>query len=141
MMYKKSAQGNSPGISFKGVPCLVVPDQSLKLQDILARFVRREALPVGQVGRYGSEGSIDPESDSPLNIDQEKAKYWDLTEKDEFAREVMRVRAEHETKVRKLEAEAKAKKEADEKAAFDKKVRIAARKYAKENPGGTPGSI
>lgn len=129
------------GVSFEGVKDQVVPDQSLTLKEILTRFVRGEALPVGQKHTYGSDGSIDPESESNFNVDLEKAKHWDLTEKAEFRDAVM---AERE---RLGKVEASKKKDADEKkaladkAAFDKKVRIAAKKYAKQYPGGTGSSI
>lgn len=129
----------TPGEKRKGKK-EVVPDQSLSLKEILRRFVRNEALPVGHKAVYGSDGEIDPESDSQFNIDQEKAKHWDLTEKDEFREEVMKIREEHI----KAEKQAKAKKdkEAAEKAEkdFARKVRLAAKKYAKKYPGEA-GSI
>lgn len=115
-------------------PDQVVPDQSLTLRDILTRFVRREALPVAHQGVYGSEGSIDPESDSPFNVDQEKLRHADLTVKDEF-RELV---AEHEREYkraleRKAETGRQEKAEKD-KADFEKKVRIEARKLARKKP-------
>lgn len=119
---------------------IVVPDQSMSLKEILTRFVKHESLPVAHKGVYGSDGEIDPESESEFNIDQEKAKHWDLTEKQEFRDKVAEYHEEFEKSRREKaqrEAEEKAKKE---KAEFDKKVRIAARKYAKENPGN-PGRI
>lgn len=141
MKFKKSSIPTPDvGISYLGVIDQVVPDQSLKLQDILQRFVRKEALPVGHPSRYGSDGEIDPESDSPFNIDQEKARHWDLTEKQEFRDEVMKAREEFES-ARKAQEKAEAEKKAKaDQEAFEKKVRIAARKYAKENPGNR-GSI
>lgn len=38
--------------SFKGVPKIVVPNQSMSLQEILKRFIKRESLPVARQGVY-----------------------------------------------------------------------------------------
>lgn len=121
-------------------PKQVVPDQSLSLREILQRFVRHEPLDVAHAGVYGSQGDIDPESDSPFNIDQEKAKHWDLTEKDEFREMVMEEREKVEKVKKAGEAKKAAQKAEAEKKAYDEKVRQAAIEYVKQNPGG-PGSI
>lgn len=117
----------------------VVPDQTIKLQEILRRFVRGEALPLGKPTVYGSEGEIDPESDSEFNVDQEKAAHWDLTERDEFAEKVRIGTAEYE----KAEAEKKRLQdvEAAEAArkADEKRIRLAAQKLAKKQGSKTPG--
>lgn len=123
-----------------GRPSLVVPDQSMSLRDILTRFVRKESLPVAHAATYGSEGSIDPESDSEFNIDQEKAKSWDLTEKDEFAEKVRAKHAEHHAAEQEKLKKAKADAEAKAKAEYDKRVRLEARKLAKK-AGEKPPSI
>lgn len=140
MKFKKLAvPAPSEGISFEGVVDQVVPDQTIKLKEILERFVRKEALPVGHRGTYGSDGSIDPESDSEFNVDVEKARHWDLTERAEFADKVSAARRESEKAEKdRLKKEAADKALRDQKD-FDKKVRIAARKMAK-NPA-KPGSI
>ena len=123
-----------------GRPKLVVPDQSMSLKEILQRFVRKEPLPVSHRGSFGSEGEIDPESDSEFNIDQEKAKSWDLTEKQEFADKVRAKHAEHhaleQDKLRKQKVQAELKAKED----YDKRVRIEARKLAKK-AGQKPPSI
>lgn len=123
-----------------GRPKEVVPNQSMSLKEMLERFVRKEPLPVAHSGKFGSEGEIDPESDSEFNIDQEKAKGWDLTEKEEFADKVRAKHAEwhaaEQEKLRKQKAEAEAKAKAD----WDKKVRMEARKLAKK-AGQKPPSI
>lgn len=93
-------------------PDQVVPDQSLSLREILMRFTRHEALPVGNKTQFGN--GQDPEGDSPLNIDLEKAAHWDLVERDEFNAKVADMKSQFE----KQEQE-KAKKAADEKAAKD----------------------
>lgn len=140
MKFKKGAIPHpSPGAP-GGRPKQVVPDQSLSLKDILNRFVRKEALEVGHPSQYGSDGEIDPESDSQFNIDQEKAKHWDLTEKAEF-REAVMIEREKFTKAEKAKAaQAAADKAKADKLADEKRIRIAAKKYAKNNPGNQ-GSI
>lgn len=115
-------------------PKQVLPDQSLSLKEILQRFVRHEALPVGRNMTYGSENYIDPESDSELNIDVEKARYWDMTEKAEFKARVKEYESVHQTNEAKR---AKAKATADAKKAeleFNEKVEKRARELAKKPP-------
>lgn len=123
-----------------GRPKQVVPDASMSLKEILQRFVRKEPLPVAHNGVFGSDGLIDPESESEFNIDQEKARGWDLTEREEFADKVRAKHAEHHAleveKQRKVKQEAEAKAKAD----FDKRVRLEARKLTKKQAGST-GSI
>lgn len=118
-----------------------VPDQSYSLKEILARFVRHEPLPVGHATRYGSDGDIDPESPSEFNIDQEKAKYWDLAEKQEFRERVMAVREQFEAKKSDRVKKAKAEKAEADKRKYEDDVQKAAEAYVKKNPGGSPGSI
>lgn len=119
-------------------PKLVVPDQSLSLREILKRFTRHEALPIGSNTHYGSDGSIDPESDSEFNIDVEKARYWDLTEKDDFKAMVYAEKARHE-KIEKAKADkVKAANAAKQKAEFDSAVqREAAKMAGKTTPAGS----
>lgn len=121
-------------------PDQVVPDQSLTLKEILARFTRGEALPVGLPVQYGSQTEIDPESDSEFNIDLEKSRSWDLTEKMEFRQRVDEVKAEFEARQKEKDAKTKAAEAEKQKADFDKKVRLAAKKLAAKNPVQT-GSI
>lgn len=129
----------SQGTKVEGVKN-VVPDQSMSLREILQRFVRKETLPVGHQGVFGSDGAIDPDSDSEFNIDQEKARGWDLTEKDEFNEKVRAEVRKHEA----AESQKKAKEAADAaakaKADYEKAVRIAARKLVKKG-GEQPPSI
>lgn len=128
------------GCDPKKRPKLVVPNQSMSLREILTRFVRQEALPVEHKGVFGSDGSIDPESDSEFNIDQEKAKGWDLTEKDDFAEKVRARHAEHHALEQEKAKKAKADAEVKAKADYDKRVRLEARKLAKK-AGEKPPSI
>lgn len=63
------------GISFVGCEVLTVPDQTLSLAEILERFTRDEALPIGHDVSY----------DDDAEVDYEKMKYADLVDKAEFA--------------------------------------------------------
>lgn len=111
----------------------VLPDQSLTLQEILTRFVRHEALPVGHDYAYGSE-NMDPESDSPLNVDLEKLKFADLTEKDDYKAETHRVKEAYE-EAEKRKADKAAKVAADKKAAEDEaRIQAEVEKRAKGSP-------
>jgi len=111
------------GVSFVGEVDQVVPDQSMSLAYILERFTRGEAVPVGH------EGHFDEESD----IDLEKLQKADLVDKAEYVERLEDVKKRHEKQekakaVKKAEADALAAKVAEEK-----RIRIAARKLAKEN--------
>lgn len=110
----------------------VVPDQSMSLKEILTRFTRSEPLPVGHNGSYGSDSGIDPESDSPFNIDLEKARHMDLTEKDDFKELVAQAEAEHKAAEQKKAETGRQKKAEKDKAEFEKRVRMEARKLAKK---------
>lgn len=134
MKFKPFTLGPHKGIKITE-PDQVVPDQSLSLKEILTRFVRHEALPVGQRVAYGSEGSLDPESDSPLNIDQEKARYMDLTEKDEFKEMVSEATQLFEEKQKQHDAQSAAEKQIAEEKERQKRIRIAARKLANKKTG------
>lgn len=102
--------------------------------------MRAEALPVAHSGVYGSDGSIDPESDHELNIDVEKAKGWDLTEKAEYGERVRQYVAQHDSHLKeKAEAQAKANREKAEKD-YRRAVRMEAKKLARKS-GGKPDSI
>ncbi|MEM2002456.1 MAG: hypothetical protein QXT77_07425 [Candidatus Methanomethylicaceae archaeon] len=94
----------------------VVPDKSLTLVEILKRFTRGEALPLGHTVNYGGDEDLD----NPLNVDLEKVAFADLTEKDELKQQIEAVQAKHKeeeaVKAKKTaEAKAKAKAEAEEK--------------------------
>lgn len=81
----------------------------MSLEEILRRFTRGEPLDVDMGGEYGED-----DIDNPLNVDLEKLKTADLTEKAEYQERLNEVK----TKYEKQEAEksAKAKKAAFEKA-------------------------
>lgn len=116
----------SLGESYVGVPDEVVPDQSMSLREILSRFTRGEAVPVGH---DTSEGIQDE--------DLEKLKHADLVDKAEYMEKLKDVQRTHEA-----QEKAKAKKAAEEaakaaKAAEERRIRIAARKLAKGSSGGS----
>lgn len=56
------------GQSFKGVKISVLPSQSMSLQEIIKRFVRKESLPIEKPGVY-----------SENHGDIEKMRYEDIT--------------------------------------------------------------
>lgn len=138
MKFKKTQiPAPSPGLVITE-PDQVVPDQSLTLKEILQRFVRHEALPVGNNANFGN--GQDPEGDSPLNIDLEKAAHWDLTERDDFNATVAEMKNEFETQEKKKAAKAKAEAAEKRKADFQKSVEAEVEKRMKKGPADA-GSI
>lgn len=128
MVYKKAQNpGPSQGIRITEAD-QTVPDQSLSLAEILRRFTRHEVLPVGHKGQYGSEVLMDPESDSELNIDVEKLRHADLTEKAEY-------RSTVREKIQEFEREEDARKEREAK---EKAERIAKKKAAQAQSSEPP---
>jgi len=90
------------GQSFVGVKRVVVPMQSMSLQEIIKRFVRNEALPVAKEGVYNDQ----------YDYDLEKLAHEDLTVQHE-------VMAEMKAKADTLKAKAK-KEDSDRKDAMSK---------------------
>lgn len=111
-------------------PDQVVPDQSLSLREIIQRFTRNEALPVGMKGQYGSDSGIDPESESEFNVDVEKSAHWDLTEKHEFIDRVKEVGKEFEAAEKERAQRAAEKEAAEREKAIARRVKAEARKLA-----------
>lgn len=68
------------GKSFKHCKCVVVPNQSMTLRDILIRFTRREALPVEKEGSY-TEGYGDLEKLARKDITEQLEVAEDLGRK------------------------------------------------------------
>lgn len=125
--YKQSARPMADkGISFKGVPNILVPDQGMSLNDILKRFTRGEAVPVGQPVHYEDAGDR-------FDIDVEKMQFADMTERAEFSKKLQEVRDEYDRQMKEKAKADKAKAEAEAKKDFEKRVRIAARKQAKQS--------
>lgn len=89
---------------------LTVPDQSLSLQDILERFTRKEALPIGKEVSYNDEVEID----SPFAVDLEKLAKADIIDKNEAVAQWKEVSQTYEREQKAREAQ---QKKAAEKAA------------------------
>lgn len=107
------------GQDFKGVKRVTVPKQSMSLQEIVRRFVRREAVPVSQDGIYETRFG-----------DLEKLATADIYDRLERAEELRdQISAFNKREKDRVEKEAADKKAADE-AAFEKRVAdgIAAKK-------------
>lgn len=118
MNYKSYALPSpSIGVAISGKK-IVVPNQSLSIEEILQRFTRNEALPIGQEVQYH-------ESDDDL----EKISHMDLVDKAEYAetlKETQRVYKKQEAVKAKAEkdrllaeAKAEAKKEAEKASKAD----------------------
>lgn len=107
----------SEGISFIGIKDEVVPDQSMSLQEILERFTRGEAIPVGMQTETGDE-----DLDNPLNVDLEKMKFADLTDKAEYSEKLEEVKRSYDKQEKKKAAKIAAETAAAQKAAEEKKI-------------------
>lgn len=119
MQFVKNAipQETWPGIDFSKEKVIVLPDDSLSLEEILDRFTRKESLPIGLDMEYGED-----ESDNPLNIDLEKMANADLVDKELYLKALYEVSARFKRQEQeKAEAEANAKTEA-EKAEVEKRI-------------------
>lgn len=110
----------SIGEDFTGVKDEVVPDESLSLEEILSRFTRGESLEVEHEGNY----------DDQTEVDLEKLKSADLVDRAEYVDRLKAVQKQYEEQEAQAEASRKSAAEAEEKAAFDKKVAEAAEKLA-----------
>jgi len=117
----------SEGVSYKDVVDQVVPDDSMSLQEILERFTRREELPIGRPHSFGN-----PEVERVLDVDLEKVQFADLTEKEEFRQTVAKVRETYNKQMAEKAANDKKKAAEAAKAAEEKRIRLAARRLAKE---------
>jgi len=92
------------GQSFVNVKSVVIPSQSMSLQEIINRFTRREALPIEKNGIYNEFAG-----------DLEKMAREDITERHERAAEMKARIAKAEKKKAKIEATAKAKADQEAK--------------------------
>lgn len=131
MKFKSSAIPNpSLGEDYSQVEDIVVPDQSMSLEEILVRFTRGEPLQVGFDAEFGSE-----EMDNPLNVDLEKLANSDLVDKEEFIRSLKELQGRYN----KQEKEKADKLAAEKLAAFEKKdalrIKRAAKKLAEQSSG------
>lgn len=120
MNFKSIACPNASRGEDGGRKKVVVPNQSLSLQDILERFTREEALPIGRDIEYH-------ESDDDL----EKVQHMDLVDREEFIERLRDTQGRYEKQEKhkakalrdKLvdEAKAEAKKEAEKAVKADLK--------------------
>lgn len=123
----------SKGRSFQGIKKQVVPDLSMSLQEILTRFTRGEAVPVGR------DGNFDENADTDDSVDYEKLAKADLVDKEEHYNKLEEVKKAYE-KQEKVKAKKKhEKEEADKKAAFEARVMAEAEKLA-QGKGNLPNA-
>lgn len=116
MKYKSIANPKpTPGVVFKGEK-LVVPNQAISLQEILERFTRNEALPIGKEPVFH-------ESEDDL----EKISKADLVDKAEFSQKLIDTQ-------KKYEKQEKARKKKIEE---EERAKIAAELAAKEKAKGS----
>lgn len=128
MKFKKSAIPEpSKGVDYRKVKDEVVPDQGMSLKEILERYTRGEALPVGHDTQYGDS----PDDDNPLDVDVEKIATMDLTEKDEFKKEMQQTVDLYESQQRQRDALEKIEKQKADEKAFNRKVNAEVRKRTK----------
>lgn len=126
MKYKGIATPSpSLGIDFSKIKDECVPNQSMSLAEILKRFVRGEALPVGFESQEGEAFHTDE--------DLEKMKYADLTDKAEYSAKLNKIQVAHRRQEEQKAAKAKANADKKAKIAQQKKIEEAARKLAKES--------
>jgi len=104
-----------PGVSL-GYDCThqvkeVVPDQSMSLAEILQRFTRGEAVPIGK------EGSFDEHADTEESVDLEKIAKSDLVDREEYYAKLQETRDQYEKQEKAKSAKAaKLAKEKEEQA-------------------------
>lgn len=120
----------SVGKSFVGQVSLVVPDQSMSLHEILHRFTRGEAIPVGHAVAY------DDQADTS-DVDLEKVRHMDLVDREEYIDTLRDVQKKHAAQEAAKEKETLRIRSEAAKKAEERRVRIAARKLAKskDKPG------
>lgn len=102
---------------------LTVPDQSLSLKDILARFIRHEALPIDKGGVYH-------ESEDDL----EKLARMDLTEKAEYIDRLKETQARYEAQEKVKEQKRQESIRNEERERIRAEVKAEAEKEANNKP-------
>lgn len=116
----------SEGKDFKHVVKGVVPNRAMSLKEILERFTRNEALPIGQDAQYHDS-----------DVDLEKLRHMDLVDRAEYAQKMADVQKQHAQQ----EKAKHAKAVADAKAKIEAEARAAAEADKKEDPAkGSSGS-
>lgn len=115
-----------PGQDFSREKDITVPDQSMNLQEILKRFVRsNEPLPVGHPVNYSE--------DNPLNVDLGKIPNMDLVDQAAYIDQLKDIQVRHAKQEADKAAKAKILAEQAAKADTERKIRLAAKKLAKQN--------
>lgn len=116
----------SKGVSFKGHKKLVVPDQSMTLEEILRRFTRGESLEIGR----------DPVFDEEGEDDLEKVQHMDLVERQEYVNRLKQTRVDFEKQEKRRAATEKKRldKLAVDKLAADKLAAEKAAEKQSKNP-------
>lgn len=129
MQFKgKAIPAISVGVDFTDEEDLLQPDQGLSLKDILERFTRGEALPVGKNGTFGSD-----DEHEVFSVDLEKLMYADLVDKSAYYDKLTEIRKKaNEEDIARQKAQRQAQADETEKL-IQKRIRIEARKLAKGN--------
>lgn len=135
MRYKNAVAFPRPELPSKDwsqIERLTVPDQSLTLADIIDRFSRKEALPIGKQVSFNDEIEVD----SPFAVDLEKLAKADIIDKMEYVEQwktVTTAYAEQDKKAKaaKDAADKKATKIADEQR-IEKEVQARMAKQSSE---------
>lgn len=120
-----------PGLDLSKQEVLVVPDQSLSIQEILDRFTIGEELPIGRGVQYGE----DEDMDNPLNVDLEKMADADLVDKAEYTEKLREVQRRYEK-----QEKAKQSRAAKEAADAERKAIEDAAVERHKKAGGTPAA-
>lgn len=127
MKYKKSSIPEpSLGEDYSNEVDQVVPDQSMSLDEILTRFVRGEALPVGMDVQEGDEDA-DP---TLSNVDLEKLANSDLVDKAEFVDRLTELQKKYNDQEKEKARLLAEKKQKEYEALDQKRIRLAAKKLA-----------
>lgn len=124
MKYKNSSLPPSrKGVDYSKEELLTKPNESMSLTEIISRFMRGEALPVGQDGEY-FEGEED----------LEKLKKMDIVDRTEYKDRMTKIVEQYQ----KEEEERKAQLLKDERDKFikdvEKRARIKAKKQGQNGP-------
>lgn len=123
MRYKTGLPKPSRGLQIK-TKKLVVPDQSMSLQEILQRFTRNEALPIGHDTTFDEAG----------DEDISRLKHMDLVDKAEYVNKL------HETKKRYEKQEAAKERAKREKIAAEERAKIREEELQKLAKAGATGA-
>jgi len=97
---------------------ITVPDQALTIREIMERFTRGEALPIGAQTAFGDENL-----ENPLNVDFEKLAVADLVDKQEYSDALSELKkrydAQEERRKKAIDKKAKEKALAAQKALWE----------------------